>query len=66
MQSCGTQSATGNPSTDLNLGFQMPLCDFLELLSVEHLRIYLQSLTGNCTLLIVCKNQGTTDQVQQD
>lgn len=66
MQCCGTQSATGKPSTDLNLGFQMPLCDFLVLLSVRHLRIYLQSLTGNCTLLIVCENQGATDRVQQD
>ena len=43
------------PSNDLNLGFQSPLCEFLELLSVSCLRIYLKSFTGNCTLLITCE-----------
>lgn len=43
------------PSNDLNPGFQLPLCEFLELLSVSHIWIYLRSFTGTCTLLITCE-----------
>lgn len=43
------------PSNDVNLGFPSPLREFLELLSVSHLRIYLNSFTGTCTLLITCE-----------
>lgn len=57
---------TKAPSNDLNLGFQLPLREFLEVLSVSCLRIYLKSFTGTCTLLITCESQGTVDQIQQD
>jgi len=34
------------PSNDLDLCFQSPLCEFLELLSLSSPRIYLKSFTG--------------------
>lgn len=43
------------PNNDLNPGFQTPHCEFLDLLSVSPVRIYLKSFTGTYTLLIACK-----------
>lgn len=42
------------PGNDLKLGFQAPLCEFLEM-PTSHLRIYLKSFAGTCTLLITCE-----------